>query len=228
MSQFTCAGQHHRLRWAPYCCRGGPLAGDDLGWRLGSELQQLVSPSGGFGGVRRVESFALSAVEAWRSCGHRPQTKPSGISPKFLSPLCAGAFGKLGHGNRLAQSTPKVVVALQGGWQHFRQKVGVIACGLVCHACHPRRFWLCWRIVAEGQSLIFSKMFLASLLVHVHIEEGLHARLQTFWPCQSQKTLRSTSHPSVLGAASFGSTHTEGRGLHLGPGAGKLGHPDQL
>lgn len=28
---------------------------------------------------------------------------------------CAwGAFGKLGHGNRLAQSTPKVVVALQG------------------------------------------------------------------------------------------------------------------
>ncbi len=29
--------------------------------------------------------------------------------------VVSGAFGKLGHGNRLAQSTPKVVVALQGG-----------------------------------------------------------------------------------------------------------------
>lgn len=33
---------------------------------------------------------------------------------EYLWPVVWGAFGKLGHGNRLAQSTPKVVVALQG------------------------------------------------------------------------------------------------------------------
>lgn len=58
------------MRRPPHGGSWGPLAGDDLGWRLRAQV-------------------------GWSLCR-------------------TGAFGKLGHGNRLAQNTPKVVVALQG------------------------------------------------------------------------------------------------------------------
>ena len=114
-----------------------------------------------------------------------------------------GAFGKLGHGNRLAQSTPKVVVALQGGRSGLPMGSGsgdFLDDRSAISAIHRQK-----------------DMFLFPCGTKKTVNFGM--LLSIIPPDLPTWTVdRQTCHPSVLGTSSLRGLDSKGRSLHLGSG----------